>query len=45
MAWRSAPPGKVAKPVSLIYLHKSETSDAILHHLVKVEDGGQPDAS
>jgi Fe-S cluster assembly protein SufD len=31
--------GPVAKPVSLIYLHKSETSDAILHHLVKVEDG------
>ena len=31
--------GKAAKPISLIYLHKSETSDAILHHLVKVEEG------
>ncbi len=32
--------GKVSKPVSLIYRHKSETSDATLHHLIKVEDGG-----
>jgi Fe-S cluster assembly protein SufD len=31
--------GKVSKPVSLIYLHGSETSDATLHHLVKVEAG------
>lgn len=31
--------GKVAKPVSLVYLHKSETSDAILHHVVRVEEG------
>jgi len=31
--------GRVARPVSLIYLHASETSDAILHHVVKVEDG------
>jgi Fe-S cluster assembly protein SufD len=28
-----------AKAVSLVYLHKSETSDAILHHVVKVEPG------
>lgn len=33
--------GKVAKPISLIYLHRSETSDAILHHLVKVESGAE----
>ncbi len=32
--------GKVSKPVNLIYLHKSDTSDAILHHCVKVEEGG-----
>lgn len=31
--------GPVGKPVSLIYLHESETSDAVLHHLVKVEAG------
>lgn len=31
--------GEVSKPISLIYLHKSESSDAILHHLVKVESG------
>lgn len=33
--------GRVSKPVSLIYLHKSETSDAMLHHLVKVETGAE----
>ena len=32
--------GKVSKPVSLIYRHKSESSDAILHHVIKVEQGG-----
>lgn len=32
--------GKVSKPVNLIYLHKSDASDAILHHCVKVEEGG-----
>ncbi|WP_226551006.1 Fe-S cluster assembly protein SufD [Celeribacter naphthalenivorans] len=31
--------GKVAKPVSLIYLHRNETSDAILHHVIRVEEG------
>ena len=31
--------GKGAKPVSLVYLHKSETSDAILHHCIKVDAG------
>ncbi|NNK78364.1 MAG: Fe-S cluster assembly protein SufD [Litoreibacter sp.] len=31
--------GKVSKPISLIYLHNSESSDAILHHCVKVEKG------
>jgi Fe-S cluster assembly protein SufD len=29
--------GKAPKPISLIYLHKNDTSDAILHHVVKVE--------
>jgi Fe-S cluster assembly protein SufD len=32
--------GKVEKPISLVYLHASENSDAILHHLVRVEAGG-----
>ena len=32
---------KAAKPVSLIYLHKSESSDAILHHCIKVEAGAE----
>ncbi len=31
--------GKAAKPISLIYVHKSESSDAILHHVVKLEQG------
>lgn len=33
--------GKVSKPISLIYTHKSETSDAILHHVVRVEAGAE----
>ncbi len=31
--------GQAEKPVNLIYLHRSETSDAILHHAIKVESG------
>ena len=31
--------GKAARPVSLVYLHKSEHSDAMLHHVVRVEPG------
>ncbi len=31
--------GKASKPVSLIYLHKSESSDATLHHVVKLDEG------
>lgn len=31
--------GRATKPVSMIYHHKSETSDAILHHCIKVESG------
>lgn len=33
--------GKAARPVSLEYLHRSETSDASLHHLVKVDPGAE----
>jgi len=33
--------GKAAKPVSLVYVHKSDSSDAILHHCVKVEAGAE----
>lgn len=32
---------KVAKPVSIVYLHRSECSDAILHHVVRVEAGAE----
>jgi Fe-S cluster assembly protein SufD len=32
--------GKVSKPISLIYRHASETSGAVLHHVIKVEEGG-----
>jgi Fe-S cluster assembly protein SufD len=31
--------GKAAKPVSLVYVHESEASDAILHHCVKLDPG------
>jgi len=33
--------GKAPKPISLIYKHESATSDAILHHVVKVESGAE----
>jgi Fe-S cluster assembly protein SufD len=33
--------GQVARPIHLVYHHVAETSDAMLHHVVKVE----PDAS
>ncbi len=32
---------KATRPVSLIYLHQSETSDAMLHHVIRVEDGAE----
>ncbi|SFR48642.1 Fe-S cluster assembly protein SufD [Litoreibacter janthinus] len=32
---------KVSKPVHMSYLHKSKSSDAILHHVVKVEAGAE----
>ncbi len=32
---------KAKKPVSLIYIHKSENSDATLHHCVKLEAGAE----
>ncbi len=31
--------GKAAKPVHLLYLRKSESSDAKLHHCIKIEPG------
>jgi Fe-S cluster assembly protein SufD len=33
--------GKATKPVSLVYVHKSETSDANLHHCVKLDPGAE----
>ncbi len=31
--------GAVTPPVHIIYLHQSETSDAMLHHVIRVEEG------
>jgi Fe-S cluster assembly protein SufD len=31
--------GKVAKPVNLVYLRNSELSDAMIHHVIRVEPG------
>ena len=33
--------GKVSKPINLEYQHKCETSDAILHHVVRVDAGAE----
>ena len=33
--------GKASKPISLIYRHESEVSDAILHHVVKIDSGAE----
>ncbi|WP_299612618.1 Fe-S cluster assembly protein SufD [uncultured Tateyamaria sp.] len=32
---------KAEKPINFIYLHENETSDAILHHVVKVDAGAE----
>lgn len=32
---------KAAKPINLIYLHRDETSDVMLHNLVKVDEGAE----
>jgi Fe-S cluster assembly protein SufD len=33
--------GKAARPVALVYVHRSEISDAILHHCIKLEPGAE----
>ena len=33
--------GKAPRPISLIYHHKDEASDAILHHVVKIDSGAE----
>ncbi|MGI3171481.1 Fe-S cluster assembly protein SufD [Pseudooceanicola sp. C21-150M6] len=33
--------GKAAKPIHLVYEHRTETSDALLHHVVKLEEGAE----
>lgn len=33
--------GKAAKPVHLVYYHEDETSDAIVHHCIRVEPGAE----
>ncbi len=32
--------GKVSKPIAIQYEHRGESSDAMLHHVIKVEEGG-----
>ena len=31
--------GRVSKPLNLVYHHRSETSDAILHHVIRLDEG------
>ena len=33
--------GQASRPVSLIYIHSSDTSDAILHHYIKIDPNAQ----
>ncbi|WP_299783322.1 Fe-S cluster assembly protein SufD [uncultured Roseobacter sp.] len=33
--------GKPSKPINLTYHHRSETSDAILHHVIRVDAGAE----
>ncbi|MEJ6398171.1 SufB/SufD family protein [Yoonia sp. 208BN28-4] len=33
--------GKAAKPVNIVYLHNDPASDAIIHNLVKVDEGAE----
>ncbi|SEP57920.1 Fe-S cluster assembly protein SufD [Thalassovita taeanensis] len=33
--------GKAAKPISLVYHHRSETSDVMMHHVIRLEDGAE----
>ncbi|MDP2083868.1 MAG: Fe-S cluster assembly protein SufD [Gemmobacter sp.] len=33
--------GKAAKPVSLVYLHTDEGSDAMLHHVIRLDPGAE----
>lgn len=33
--------GKAPRPVSLVYIHADEASDAVLHHVIKLEDGAE----
>lgn len=33
--------GAAPRPIALTYIHRSETSDAILHHVVRIEPGAE----
>ncbi|MFC6687432.1 Fe-S cluster assembly protein SufD [Jhaorihella thermophila] len=33
--------GRVSKPINLTYVHKSEQSDVLLHHVIRVEPGAE----
>ncbi len=33
--------GRAAKPINLVYVHESEVSDPILHHVIRLEPGAE----
>ena len=33
--------GRPSRPINLVYIHRNDTSDAILHHVVRVEPGAE----
>ena len=33
--------GKIERPVSLMYLHRDVASDAVLHHVIRLEEGAE----
>ena len=33
--------GRAAKPINLVYVHESEASDPILHHVIRLEPGAE----
>ncbi len=33
--------GRASRPIHLVYVHESETSDAILHHCIRLDEGAE----
>ncbi|MBE0453898.1 SufB/SufD family protein [Roseovarius autotrophicus] len=33
--------GRASRPIHIVYVHKSETSDAILHHCIRLDEGAE----